>query len=70
MEWFHSVRSLGASAKGLAAQPEAIDLTEIEDGEVEAENETSEADGEEPDWITHTFQLRPVQRVTIKLPVD
>ena len=48
---------------------QSIDPTEIEDGEAE-ENETSGADREELDWITHTFQLRPAQRVTIKLPVD
>lgn len=70
MEWIYSVRSLGAAAQG-AGQPEAIDPTEIEDGEAEAENETYlEDDWEKPDWITHTFQLRPAQRVTIKLPVD
>ena len=70
MEWLYSVRSLGAAAQGVTGQPEAIDPTEIEDGEAEAENETSEDDWEEYVWITHTFQLRPAQRVTIKLPVD
>jgi hypothetical protein len=70
MEWLYSVRSLGAAAQGVTGQPEAIDLTEIEDGEAEAENETLEGDFEKWDWITHTFQLRPDQRVTIKLPVD
>jgi hypothetical protein len=70
MEWLYSVRSLGAAAQGVTGQPEAIDLTEIDDGEAEAENETSEDDFEKWDWITHTFQLRPTQRVTIKLPMD
>ena len=49
MEWIYSVRSLGAAAQG-AGQPEAIDPTEIEDGEAEAENETYlEDDWEKPD---------------------
>ena len=52
MEWIYSVHRLGAAAQG-AGQPEAIDPTEIEDGEAEAENETYlEDDWEKPDWIT------------------
>jgi hypothetical protein len=68
MEWLFSVRSLGAAAQGVTGQPEAIDPTQVEDSEAEAENERSEAGSGE--WITHTFQLRPDQRVTIKLPVN
>jgi hypothetical protein len=68
------VRSLGAAAQGITGQPEAIDLTEIEeidDIEAEGENEGPEGNFEEGwDWITHTFQLRPTERVTIKLPAD
>ena len=65
MVWHYSVRSLGAAAQG-TAEPEAIDPTdegkEIEADLVEAEYELG--------WIIHTFQLRPAQRVTIKLPAD
>ena len=49
-----SDRLLGAAAQG-AGQPEAIDPTEIEDGEAEAENEIYlEDDWEKPDWGTPT----------------
>lgn len=67
MVWHYSVRSLGAAAQG-TAEPEAIDPTEIDEGrEIEADLVEAEY---ELGWIIHTFQLRPAQRVTIRLPAD
>ena len=70
MAWNYSIRSLGAAAQGAATALEEIDPSKLDE---EAEEEDAiEADGDTSDvtWITHSFQLRPDLRITIKLPAD
>ena len=71
IEWDYSIRSLGAAAQGSVDQPEAIDKSKLDfDGEFDALVSEEESEVGEGDLISHSFQLRPDLRLTIKLPVD